>query len=1081
MINLLLGEYGCGKSTHIYESIGKDYENGVSSFLIVPEQYALECEKRIATILPPSAQLSCEVLNFTRLANKVFREYGGLKYNYITNSAKNLIMYLAISQVRDKLKEYKITKGHEKSCISMFLQAIFELKSYNVTPSGLEKAKERLENTALQNKLDDILTVWACYEGILKARFSDPLDDIYMLNNKLEGLNYFKGYNVYIDSFYGFTKGQLDVISHIIRDAKNVTLAFDCPCDISKAHMQYAKVIKSIKDIMRLCEKQNKKYKSWHFDTDYKHISNDIKHICKNIWSFSCGKEICKNDVSLVLCGDEFEESELVASKIKELLIKGYKYGEIAIIARNADTYRGILDYTLKKFHIPYFYSTPSDLLGMPVIKMVFNALNAISGYKAEDIIAYTKCGYTDLDNMSASMLEEYMVRWGIYGNRFLNDDYWSANPDGYVDSQTERQEKRLKLVLEARNEVINKLSILAKPFLSDATVRECAAALYEFLKSHNIVAKLENEKRGADKEGAYLIAQVYNALLEALDTVVDICGDNRVNPATFSTLLHYAFIDAELGSIPTGEDTVLIADASLVRATSIKHVFLIGVNEGVFPASVKESSFFTDNDKLLLEDVDIILSEMTDMRSDDELMIFKNSIAIASCGATISALSSSIMGEAKQPSVGFTRIKDLFEGLEEEYSSRNIIDKIYTPELALEYYSASDKDLKNAISQRLGVSITGGSFSNDRQVLSEGTLNTIYTGDLRLTQSAIEKFQSCHFSYYAYYLLKLRSNRKFEFASIEIGNMFHSVFEYILTIIRDLKGDFSGLTDDEVGKLVSQLSKEYIENICKGAFISGRLNHLFTKMEANLQVVTKKIVDEFRQSGFSPSYFELNFDGDGKNEPLPLELTANDGTKIILHGKADRVDVYRNEGYTYVRIVDYKTGNKEFNMADFKNGTELQLFIYLFALCKMKDCKFKQGLLMGTSEVLPAGAYYMPLKVGKTVVERDLPLNADEVRKISNDEIRKNAMPNGVFLDDENILKIQDKSGEFFPKKTGSSKKYFTLEGFEGLYNDMEGTIKDIVCSMKNGDASAIPLKDDAFFSTCDFCENKAFCRRRK
>ncbi|MBQ7352436.1 MAG: PD-(D/E)XK nuclease family protein [Clostridia bacterium] len=1088
MINLLVGKYGSGKSTHIFNCIKEDFENGIFSFLIVPEQYSVACERMIASKLPPKAQLSCEVLNFSRLANRVFREFGGLKYNYVTNSAKNLIMYIAVSQVKDRLKAYKIANGHEKSCITLFLQAIYELKSYNISMDTINKVKDH-KNTSehLRNKLEDITAVWSAYENLLNDRFSDPLNDMQTLAQKLEGMKYFKDCNVYIDSFYGFTGAQYKILSYIIRDAKNVTLAFDCPTDIKSANMQYAKIVQSVKDIMKICNKQNKEFKiAEGFDKDYKHTSEDIKYICDNLWCFTADKKETCNDIKLVSCKDEFDECEYVAGAIRQLIEEGNQYSDIAIIARNSNTYRGILDYTLKKFNIPYFFSAPSDLLGMPVIKMVFTALTAISTYKPEDIIAYTKCGYSDIDELSISMLEEYMTRWDIYGSRFSEEKYWGANPDGFVLERTESQKNRLTTILKARKQIISMLSILEKPFSQGQTVKECAIAIHSFLEAHDIINKLEKEMAESSKEDAYIIAQVYKALWSSLDTLVDICGDFVITPSTFATLLHYALVDEEISTIPTGEDNVLIADASMVRASSIKHVFLIGANESVFPASIKDSSFFNDNDKdeLIRLNSEINLSEKTEIRIMDELMFFSNSIAIASSSATICSLDSGIMGEKKQPSVAFTRIRDLFEGLEVDFPSNNVIDKIYTIENATEYYNMADDKLKKVIANSLGSDkdkIKAGSFTNDRQIISDNMLKAIYNSDeIKLTQSAIEKFQSCHLSYYANYLLKLRSNRKFDFSSIEIGNLFHYVFEHITTHIRDLNRDYKGLTDEYVSKRVSELVSNYINMICMGAFQTNKLKHLFGKMEKNLQILTKKIVDEFKQSSFIPKFFELNFDGDGIDTPLPLEIPISDGTRAILHGKPDRVDIYNDGKNTYVRIVDYKTGKKEFNMADFENGTMLQLFIYLFALCEMKDCKFKSELLNGSEKILPAGAYYLPLKVGKAVIDSDLLSDPLDASNKCLEEVKNNAFPNGRFLKDENLHNLQDRDGLYLPSFK-SSKSYISKEEFDNLLDKMKTVVNNVVCSMKSGDASAIPLEDDAFFSTCDFCENKAFCRRRK
>ena len=278
MINFLFGDEGHGKSTYIIEKIKEDTENGVHSFLVVPEQQTVISERELATLLPPSAQLFCEAINFTRLANKVFRQVGGLKYNYISKSGKNLAMYQAICECRDLLKEYKIQKGHEKNCVKLFLGAIGELKAYSVGFEQLKDATQGIENEHFRNRLEDILLIWASYEKVINSKYSDNLDDILMLAKKLNEHMFFKGANVYIDGFYSFTGSQLEVISHIFTQAENVTIALDCPASCKSGAMQYAKITYARDKLFSICKKINKSYNSISFDSDFKHKNENIKN-----------------------------------------------------------------------------------------------------------------------------------------------------------------------------------------------------------------------------------------------------------------------------------------------------------------------------------------------------------------------------------------------------------------------------------------------------------------------------------------------------------------------------------------------------------------------------------------------------------------------------------------------------------------------------------------------------------------------------------------------------------------------------------------------------------------------------------
>lgn len=1084
MVTLLFGDYGTGKSTYILDKINADYKNKIRSFLIVPEQETVIKERQIASLLPSGAQLYCEVSNLTRLSNTVFREFGGLKYNYISKSGKNLIMYRAICECRDRLTEYKIQPGHEKSCIKMFLEAIGEFKSYNITISALEDASRLLENELLSRRINDILTIWASYEKILSERFSDPYDKLLLLAKAIETHDYFKGTNVYFDSFYGFTNSQFDVLEKIINSADNVVFAFDCPKGSNEHTIQFAKIAKTAKNVMSLCKRLGKEYKALSFDTDYKHKNSDLSSLCKNLWDFTAKGHSSEGNIVLAKCSDEFEECEYVSSEICKLIRNGYKYSEIAIIARNIDTYRGILDYTLEKYDIPHFMSSSSDWLTKPLVKMIFSALGFIATNRPDDLITFAKCGYINLDQKSLADFEGYVTRWNIFGNKFRNDDYWSANPDGYVEKETEAQSEALKRILNIRDTLLDSISVLERPFYGEATVEECCVAIYEFLNKNNILTQLENERKNASKQDAYILSQSWQAILDALDTLYDICKDVKVDPNTFSTLLHFAFVDASVSTIPTGEDNVLIADASLVRANNIRQVFILGANEGVFPASVNDASVFSDSDKIALETVNINLSEKTDIRADDELMFFKNSIATASEGVHICALVSSIDGSSKQPSIGFERVLTLFSDLSPiDTSKLDVIDRIYTPSLAKEYLTTNDPELSLAISRELDIKSHGGDFSNDGDQLDIDTTKSLFGNFMSLSQTKMDSFKNCRFGFYADYYVGLNSSSKHFFSSREAGTLVHSVFEHFLGILNEERTSFESLDDKEIEKTVDRVVDDYIEIICKGTKISNRLRHLFDRLRRFLYIFVKKLVFEFKNSSFTPEYLELPFYHNREGAAEPLTFKLDNGANVTLNGFADRVDTYRKDNKTYVRVADYKIGSKSFSESDVDEGSGLQLLIYLFSLYKMKDCEFKTKLLKGTDTIVPAGFFYIPLNVGKITTKAELSSDLDTAEALERGEVERACAFNGRFLDDEEIVKAQGGShgGLYLPDYDSKSKwrYYISLDKFEELYQKMVNSVVAIGNEMYAGNASAEP-RSIAGKDACAFCEWRPFCRRR-
>ena len=1068
MVTLLLGPYGHGKSTYIIDKIKADYENGVRSFLIVPEQQTVVAERQLTEALPPKAQLYTEATNLTRLANSVFRKTGGLRYNYVTKSGQNLIMYRTICEVRDLLKQYRIPKGREKSCIKLFLQAIGELKSYGVEISQLENAMCELESTDLKARISDIITVWSTYSKILGELYDDPYDDLLMLEKKLGECAFFKGANVYIDSFYGFTKGQLNVIERIIDGASNVTIALDCPASADTGTMQYVKIASTRDKLLNMCKRLGVQVEKLSFEVDYKHGSQEIAHICKNLWDFSANAIPSQGDITLALASDEFEACQFVCAKIHSLLHQGARFGDIAIIARNTATYQGIIDFCLDKFDIPYYFSVPSKLMTKPVIKMVFSALSAIGSWRSEDVVCYAKCGYTDIGTEELCSFEKYVYKWSIYGKKFKNEDYWNANPDGYLQGMTEGQILELEKIQKTKNAILKSLSILEKPFMLREDVRACCVAVYEFLEAHKIREKLNAEIKSETPENAQELSQVWSALVGALEMIVNICEDTVCDIDTFITLLNYALMDARVGTIPSGEDRVIIADASLVRAKNIKHVFVLGANEGVFPAVVGDDSFFSDSDKIALETVEIDLSARTDERSDDELLFFKNSIAVSSDTATVIALKSGLAGQKMEPSLGFSRIKALIKDASAvDISAIPPVDMLYTEQVACEMMGAISPEARIAISELSGKAEPQADFKNENDTVSTEVAKELFGKRLYLSKSKIESFAKCRLDYYCKYVLGLRDNEKFKFTHNDIGTLIHAIFEHFLKLDKENRRDY---TDEEILEIVTKLTDDYTQQVCGVRAISNKMKHFFTRLKGTVCVFVSSLLEEMKASKFTPEFFELSIIGDGSSAPLPLELDVDGENKIVMTGIADRIDICRSDDTTYVKIFDYKTGSYAFSPAALDKGLDTQMLIYLMALCNMKESEFKNKVLQWTEKIEPAGIVYLTYKINKTDLKNEVDLSSDEAMeneiKATGDKVSRS----GLELD----LPMLEPTNE---KYKLSAKATVDSEQFDQLFNIVKDAITAIGIDMLSGNAQAEPLAKE---NPCRYCKNGAICRRR-
>ena len=1077
MVTLLYGRAGSGKSTYIMDMIMKDCEMKRQSYLIVPEQENVIAERELAERLPPSAQLYTEALSFTRLSNKVFRLYGGLRYNYVTRSGKSLIMYRALCEVRDSLCEYKMIKGREKNAVNMFLDAIGELKTYGVDSASLSEAANKIGDARLIARVNDLNLVREVYDKILYDKYSDPYDDIFMLKEKLGQHRFFEGARVYLDSFYGFTGGQMAVISEIAKQCDELIIAIDMPYDADRE--SYARIGKTATAIESMCRRLGIKSRRYAFDKDRKHVNGTITHLCNDLWDFSAPCVDNCDGIHLVRPDDEFDECDYVASCIKRLIMDGCRYSDIAIVMRDEGAYSGIIDYTLDKYRIPYFFSHATDIMERPLIKMVFSALSAVSSYRAEDILAYAKCGYADIDPYGAGELEEYMYRWGINGRRrFDGDEYWASNPDGFVEHPTESQSDTLKRIINIREKIARSLSPLRDAFDKQLPCRDTLRALYDFLEEHRIREKLDCEIASMDREEAIRTSQLYSALIGALDTVHDIMGDSILDAESLITMLRYALSEVSVGSIPTGDDKVTVGEASGIRAKNIRHVFILGVCAGSFPAEIRDDGFFCDADKIALETHDIILSSQNDVRSGDELISFTSAMGLASESIYVLSPKKDIRGSKRDPSMAYLRIKELLPKLEEIHTSAiPAYERIYTMDSAREYAGYTDRITLRAIEELSGDKRIARSFSNEDSSIGEDAAKELYGMDMALSQSRIEDFASCRFNFYCKHILMLKDGGKNTFGSVNIGNLTHKVFELFLKRVKDGGLDLRLITDEEIGEMVDIIIESYLERT--GALIrpGKRMEHLFARLRGYLLLYIGNIVRELRQSEFSAEYMELRFND--KDGVAPLKFEIGEDARITLNGVCDRVDIYRKGDITYVRVVDYKSGSKTFSRADISMGIGLQLIIYLFTLCKLKGGELKARL---GDDIRPAGFMYLPLSIGRGKEDIEIDLGSSAYSELEKSAIYKSIARNGMFLDDPEILRAQDKElkGDFIPEYSKKSKNVFVkAEEFDTLYSELEDVLTKIGKEMLSGDAAAAPVTEGDR-SPCKYCKSKAVCRRR-
>ena len=1100
VLKLIYGHSGSGKTELLYKIIKEGASNGRRSYLIVPEQETVRCERKLIDILAPSEYLTNEVLNFSRLANLVFRKYGGLSYNYADKACKTLIMWKNLRELAPLLSEYSNSgrKNGGKAAEEM-LSVISELKAYCVTPKKFEDAASKLDDSPiLKSKLLDLSLISAAYCNHLEERFSDSADDLSKLAEILKENNFFEGADVYIDSFTSFTRQERDVIERIIAGADNVTVAL--PLDsVSTPHIHYAVTATTALDLRNSATRLSVPFEELRLG-DVKKSSDVLRAVSEHLWSHEVSEvrsaEESIDEIKIIKTSDPYEESEAIANCIRSLMMSGMRCKDIAVIARDASVYKGIIDTALEKAKIPYFFSQSSDIMSKPAVKFIVSALKIkINNWRCEDVIAYLKTDLLGLDKNDVDIFECYASTWNIRGKAFYGDDF-TMNPDGFAEYFTDRGKYILSRVNMLKNKFTPSLLKLFARLENSTCAKEMCKAIYSFTEDNNLAYSIKKKSDedlalGRKKEASESL-QLYNSIIKSLENIATVLGDEEISVQEFYESLKIMLDNTTVGSIPTAEDQVTVGSASVLRTGSVKCALVMGLCEGEFPQSIKDSGVFSDYDKKILEQYDISLSANSSLRSADELFYAYRALTAPSDKLILFYHTSNAAGEQAFPSMVIERIKRLFPSVSElDYSQLPPEFTMLTPAFAFEklrsatpspYSEAARNYFAAHPEHKDALEMTDIPSANLKCELSEETTGELFGGSIGLTQTVIDTYAECPFEYMCKRLLSIDEGAKAEFEYSHFGTYIHYIFEnYLKTALAD--GVIGKEPDEEyIERTVDKIANEYLGRIAIGdSSLDPRLSHRFGRMRRLAVLVATNITREFADSSMKPAFFELSI-GRSKDELSldPLVIPVNENETATLTGKIDRVDILQHEGNTYIRVIDYKSGSKTFSFNDLKIGKNIQLPLYLFALCEKDQTKFREMLDCKEGEVIPLGAMYLSSLI-KPIEISDAVSSTGDILKSAEESINRS----GFLIDNEELLLEMSHS---FSKqylcgitKTKEGKLSGTAQVSEDRMNELKAEMKDTVVNIANnilrGKMSPSPL-DSGSTSHCENCSMKAICR---
>lgn len=1093
MLRIIEGGFYSEAYCRLKKEIAELTEAGKRVFLIVPEQQTLISEREMADILPNSSSLCFEVTNFTRLANAVARKLGGLAGEYADGGKEALIMWMTLAELAPVLS---MTGGHTEinaGLVGKAMQAVNEMKSLSATPDALASLSENdtvKKNKRLADKLRDISRIMTLYNSLLTKRYTSVRDECERLAVKLkEHPRLFSDTHFFLTGFTSFTEPQYKVIAELIRGCC-VTVHLTMP-EKSCRGFEFLEISDTEKNLTRAANMANEKATLIKETETLRGADPLLESICANLWknNVKIDNNCLQNlgdRVRMFEATDPYEECNFIVGDIKRRVMSGAAWRDFAIISRDAKKYTGIIDSALEGADIPYFISKRKSVSSYEAIKLIYTAFAVFeSSFQRENVISYTKCRLCGISVEACDEFELYTEKWQIEGEGFTNGVFWNMSPDGYSTRKSEQQNEALLRINETREKIISPLMKFCDSLNCATTVREHAEALVSFLVDISLQKKLRERsielRSYGELDAAGENERLWDIICAALDSLVEVMGEMTTTATAFLAELKVILSEADVGKIPAFYDEVTVGSADMIRLSDKKHIYLMGVNAGEFPAPVASSSYFTERDRLTLEGLGFLSSPDTEMLYSRELFFFSR--AFASANESVTLLYSQ-RGADLTPTAAadvIAAISNMTRGILKPIKISGIppLEKIYSPSMAMDAINIPSATLALVESgYAREVQVASGDIEAPCDPLSENTVELMYPGDMALTQTRIDTYTACPFSYYLRFNLRLSENEKAEFDARNIGTFIHAILENFFTEVKE-RGEAIGDIDiDARYEMVERAAKKYLSEVSGEYNVhSRRTEILLDRLSRSAMPIVDGLCDELRGCAFTPRYFELRIGREDENLPRPATFKDKYGKNIYVYGSIDRVDTFSCGDDVYVRVIDYKTGHKTFSPSDIDEGKNLQMFLYLKAIVETDNEKFKENIgVRGDGRILPAGVIYVKTDMSDVVIP-----HADE--QSARTAIMKKQERRGMLLDDTASLDAMNK--EFIPikfKKDGSpdarSEKYlYSYEGWGELDRKISEKVCEVAENMRGGDISTTAQKNNP---PCDFCSFKPICRKK-
>ena len=1105
-LRFYFGPSGAGKSRQLYQEImERSLKEPKKNFLIiVPDQFTMQTQKDLTMLHERGGILNIDVLSFGRLSHRIFDEVGELDTPVLDDTGKSLVL----QKVALGMKEQLPTLGghlHKQGYIHEVKSAISEFMQYGISPDDVTKLIDFSQKRgALVHKLKDLAVLYQGFKDYIQGEFITTEETLDVLRRSLSKSGLVKGSVVVFDGFTGFTPVQNRVIQEILCLSEETIVSLtlgegENPYQPDGEQKLFHLTKKTVHDLEKLASQAGVQRGRDVFvqpgEQDRFAESPALRALEQNLFRYDV-KPFTEeqNSIHLMETTTPAEEVHQVGLQILELIRDGnMAYRDIALVSGDLESYAPYVETEFSKMGIPCYIDRTRGIVLNPMTEYINSALELyLKNFSYEAVFHYLRSGLSDITPREADVLENYVIRTGVRGY-----SKWSRLFTHKADETGEDEEALLR-INDIRERMMNQISCLHGK--TKDTVENYVNQLYEFLVANKVQEKLVNLEKMFTEQGdlakAREYAQIYRLVMDLLNQIYELLGAETITLQEFADILEAGFGEIQVGTIPQNVDRILVGDMERTRLKQVKALFFLGVNDGNIPKSASKGGIISDMDREFLKESDMELAPSPRQQMFIQRLYLYLNMTKPSHYLYLSYAKVNREGRSVRPAYLVDVIKKLFPQIAVEYpQNRPMLDMVVTSGEGVDYLaqglrlyvqgmsSPKEEQLFLTLYEAYGETeelralrqnLTQAAFRRYRESgLSRQVARALYGKLLENSVTRLETYAACVYHHFLQYGLSLKEREEFGFESVDMGNIFHAVLE---TFAERLAGseytwfDFpKEFGEQKVREALEQYAAQYGETIL---YSSARNEYAITRMGRVLTRTVLTLQEQLKKGEFAPDAYEMSFHYADHLDSINVALSAEE--KMRLRGRIDRIDTAEDEDHVYVKVIDYKSGNRQFDLAALYYGLQLQLVVYMNAAMELEARKHPD------KEIVPAALLYY--HIDDPTVETPTELSEEELNEQILEKLRMKGVVNGEEGIVEKLDKYMGSKSNIIPverKKDGSfsaRSSVMSSEELKVISDYVNYKVRSIGQEILAGRMELNPYEKGAA-SACTYCAYRKVC----